>query len=83
MSETTLEVYRAFREAQNRYTYFLLATGAAIGLAVNQTMNAILARSQVPLAGAVLSWGLSFFLWLPPPRIRELEPVRELGTLAS
>ncbi|HLQ65385.1 MAG TPA: hypothetical protein VK201_11860 [bacterium] len=61
MSDTATEVYRAHREAQNRYVYFLLAaTWAAIGFAVNQTMNKTLAWSQIPLAGAVFGWGLSF-----------------------
>lgn len=55
------EVYRALREAQTRYTYFLLATaGAGIGLAVNQTQGLPLVTSQGPLGLAVLSWGLSF-----------------------
>ncbi len=62
-SENAREVFRAHREAQNKYTYFLLATaGAVIALAVNQTRGAALAWSQVPLAVAVLSWGLSFFV---------------------
>lgn len=57
-----VEVYRALRESQNRYTYFILAAaGGAIALAVNQTQTAELAWSQVPLAVAVLLWGLSFF----------------------
>jgi hypothetical protein len=61
-NETEREVYRALREAQTRYTYFLLAAaGAAIALAVNQTQNRPLSWSQVPLAAAVLSWALSFF----------------------
>ncbi len=62
MSETAREVYRALRQAQDKYTYFLLAAaGAAIALAVNQTQGAAMAWSQVPLAAGVLSWGLSFF----------------------
>jgi hypothetical protein len=41
----------------DKYTYFLLAAaGAAIALALNQTQG-----SAVPLAAAVLCWGLSFF----------------------
>lgn len=56
------EVYRALREAQNRYTYFLLAAaGAAIALAVNQTQSAVVSWSQIPLAGGVLLWGISFY----------------------
>ena len=35
------EVYRQFRTAQDKYTYFLLAAaGAGIALAVNQTQGA-------------------------------------------
>ncbi len=61
MDENAREVYRALREAQNKYTYFLLAAaGAAIGLAVNQTQGSAMAWSQIPLAAAALSWGLSF-----------------------
>ena len=60
--DAEVEVYRALREAQNRYSYFLLAAGgAAIGLAVNQTQTAALSWSQVPLAVAVVLWGLSFY----------------------
>jgi hypothetical protein len=61
MSEKEIEIYRASRESQNKYTYFLLAAaGAAIALAVNQTHGARLAWSQAPLALGVLSWALSF-----------------------
>ena len=60
--ENLREIYRALREAQTRYTYFLLAaSGAAVGLAVNQTQNAVLAWRQLPLAVAAVMWGLSFF----------------------
>jgi hypothetical protein len=63
MTETMLEVYRAHREAQTRYVYFLLAAAwAAIGFAINQTTGKALAWPQIPLAGAALCWGLSFFL---------------------
>ncbi len=57
-----LEVYRALREAQTRYTYFMLAAaGAAIGFALNQTQTAAMQYQHVPLGVAVLCWGLSFF----------------------
>ncbi len=56
------EVYKAHREVQNKYTYFLLAAaGAAIALAVNQTQDVAMAWLQVPLAAGALSWGLSFY----------------------
>jgi len=62
MSETAREVYRLLREAQNKHTYFLLATaGAAIALTVNQSQGAAMTWYQIPLAVGVLSWGLSFF----------------------
>ena len=61
-SEPQIEVYRQHRTAQDKYIYFLLAAaGAAIAFAVNQTQGAKLAWSQLPLAGAVVCWGLSFF----------------------
>lgn len=57
-----IEVYRQYRTSQDKYVYFLLAAaGAAIALAVNQTQGAKLSWSQVPLAFAVVLWGLSFF----------------------
>lgn len=62
MDDAETEVYRALREAQNRYTYYLLfAAAAAIALCVNQTHGAALSWAQVPLAAAALCWGLSFF----------------------
>ncbi|MEX2490732.1 MAG: hypothetical protein WD425_03110 [Nitrospirales bacterium] len=64
MSDENLrEVFRALREAQTRYSYFLLAaSGAAIGLAVSQTQSATLGWFETPLGLAVLMWGLSFFM---------------------
>lgn len=54
--EMAREVYKALREAQNKYTYFLLAAaGVAIALAVNQTQGTAVAWSQIPLAAAGLS----------------------------
>jgi hypothetical protein len=60
--ENAREVFRALRDAQTRYTYFLLAAaGAAIALAVNKTDGVAVAWSQLPLALAVANWGASFF----------------------
>jgi hypothetical protein len=57
-----LEIYRALREAQSKYAYFLLAAvGAAIAFALNQTQGVTLTCSQLPLGAAVVAWGLSFF----------------------
>ncbi len=62
MSEELREVYRQLRMSQDKYIYFLLAAaGAAIAFAVNQTQGAVMSWSQLPLGGAVLCWGLSFF----------------------
>ena len=60
--ENIREIYKALREGQNKYTYFLLAaSGAAIALAVNKTQTHTLELSHIPLAFAVLCWGTSFF----------------------
>jgi hypothetical protein len=63
MSDDNLrEVHRQLRLSQDKYSYFLLAVaGAAVGLAINQTHGTAIAWSQIPLAIAVLCWGLSFF----------------------
>jgi len=62
LNDTGREVYRALRESQSKYSYFLLAaSGAAIGFAVSQTGAAVLAWSQSPLGLAVVAWGHSFF----------------------
>lgn len=62
MSDSQSSVYSAHRQGQEKYTYFLLtAAGAAIALAVNQTQTATIKQSQLPLALAVICWGLSFF----------------------
>lgn len=61
-SDRQLELYRQHHAAQDKYTYFLLAVaGTAIGFAANETHGAKMNLSQIPLACAVLSWGLSFF----------------------
>jgi hypothetical protein len=61
LSEAEREVFRQFRQAQDKYVYFLLAAaGAAIGLAVNQTQTATIRWSELPLAFAVICWALSF-----------------------
>jgi hypothetical protein len=56
-----LELLRAHRTAADKYTYFLLAAaGAAIAFALNQTHDLPMLWTQLPLAAAVLCWGLSF-----------------------
>lgn len=60
-SEKELELYRSLTQSQQKYTYFLLAAAAGgIGLAVRATSTATLHWSLIPLAAAVLSWGVSF-----------------------
>ncbi len=62
-SPEQLEVYKQHVAVSDKYTYFLLAAvGAAIALTINQTQGAKLSVSQIPLAIAVLLWGLSFYL---------------------
>jgi hypothetical protein len=62
MSTAKEELHKAHRDAHQKYTYFLLAAaGAAIGFAVTQTRTAALSPSQVILALAVGSWGISFY----------------------
>ena len=60
MNET--EIYKQHREVQNKYNYFLLAVAAAaIALSLKRTTDSKIVYSMIPLALAVLSWGLSFF----------------------
>lgn len=60
--ENFREIYRALRDAQNRYTYFLLAAaGGAIGFAVTQTRDASLNWTHSLLGCAGLAWGFSFY----------------------
>lgn len=55
------DMYKAHRESNDKYTYFLLAAaGAAIAFAMSQTQNAALSWSKAPLALAVLAWAGSF-----------------------
>lgn len=61
-TESERDVYRALRDVQTRYAYFLLAAaGAAIALALQETQSSALSWSQLPLAAAVAAWALSFF----------------------
>ena len=56
------DIYKATREGQDKYTYFLLAAaGAAIAFAVTQSATATLSWSKLALGLAVLSWAMSFY----------------------
>lgn len=60
--QNELEIYRQHLGAQQKYAYFLLAAvGACVGFALTQTKDASLGLSQIPLAFALLGWGLSFW----------------------
>lgn len=60
--ENRREVYRALRDAQNQYVYFLLAAaGGAIAFAVTQTREEALNWHHLLLGCAALAWGLSFY----------------------
>lgn len=62
MDENFLELFRSFRESQNRYVYFLLAAAAAaLGFALRETAGTSLSYTQIPLGISVLFWGASFF----------------------
>jgi len=55
-------LFSRHQEAQEKYTYFLLAgVGAAIALVVTQTQRDVLAWSQAPLGVAIAMWALSFY----------------------
>jgi len=56
------DLHRAHRDANEKYTYFLLAAaGACIAFAISQTQTATISIYILPLAVAVLCWGLSFY----------------------
>jgi hypothetical protein len=62
MDQQELEIYRASREAQTRYVYFLLAgAAAAVAFGVNQTQGVALSASQWTLGVAIACWAVSFF----------------------
>jgi hypothetical protein len=59
---TLVELFKAYREGQEKYTYFLLtAAGAAIAFAVTQTQTATVSPAKIVLAFSVAIWGFSFF----------------------
>lgn len=56
------ELRKAHAEAQNKYTYFLLAAaGAAIGFAVQKTEGLPLSWWLLPVALATVAWAGSFY----------------------
>ncbi len=62
MQEEKYNIDNYLRTARDKHTYFLLAASAsAIAFAITQTRTLGVSWSQVPLALAVLFWGLSFY----------------------
>lgn len=62
-SETELEMWKAHRAAQEKFTYFMLAaSGACIGFALTQTKDLRLNCDMAWLGAALLAWAGSFYL---------------------
>lgn len=65
MSTAHDDVIKQLREQQQKYTYYIVALCVAgIGFAVQKSMNMPLSKTQIPLAAAVCSWGMSIFCGL-------------------
>ena len=57
-----LELHKQHQTRQEKYTYFILAVAAsAVAFAVQKTSGLKLSWWLMPVAIAVLSWGVSFF----------------------
>lgn len=62
MADREVEIFKEFKQSQNKYTYFLLAAAAsAIALSLKRTEGLPLTYSMVLLGLAILSWGVSFY----------------------
>jgi hypothetical protein len=60
-----LQLHKEFREKQEKYTYYIIALCVtAIGFSVLQTTGQPLKVMQLPLAVAVISWGISIYCGL-------------------
>lgn len=60
--EEQKELQKQFRQQQEKYVYYLIALCvAAVAFAIHQTTNKHLSYSQIPLAIAVLNWGISIY----------------------
>ncbi|MDT7848123.1 hypothetical protein Q9292_00770 [Methylophilus sp. VKM B-3414] len=61
LDDTISNLYKAHQAGQEKYTYFLLAAaGAAIGFAVQKTEGLTLSWWLLPVALAIICWGISF-----------------------
>jgi len=59
------EILKQFRQQQEKYTYYVIALSVAgIGFAIQKTTGQPLRISQIPLALAVLCWGVSVYCGL-------------------
>jgi hypothetical protein len=62
LSDMRSEVWKNFREAQDKHTYFILAAaGSAIAFSVHVTLGRSLSWSMIPLGVSVAAWALSFW----------------------
>jgi hypothetical protein len=60
MEENQKEIQRQFRQQQEKYVYYIVALAvSSIGFAIYKTSGQTLKWSQIPLAIAVLCWGVS------------------------
>jgi hypothetical protein len=65
MEENQKEIQRQFRQQQEKYVYYIVALAvSSIGFAIYKTSGQTLKWSQIPLAIAVLCWGVSIFCGL-------------------
>ena len=59
------EIQKQFRDKQEKYVYYLIALCvASIGFSITKTTGESLKLIQIPLALAVISWGLSIYCGL-------------------
>ena len=60
-----IELFRLFRQQQEKYVYYIIALCVtAIGFSVYKTTGIKLNWTQIPLAFSVTCWGLSIFYGL-------------------
>lgn len=65
MGDEHSEIQKQFRQQQEKYVYYVIALCVtAIGFSVYKTSGVALKLIQIPLALAVVAWGLSIFCGL-------------------
>lgn len=61
MSEK-IELFKQFSKDQEKFTYYIIALSVtAIGFSIVRTSGLELSYNQIPLAIAILSWGISVY----------------------